>query len=85
MDFSGEYNTLIVVHRDRIGMAAHITSCLSQGQVNIAFMKLFREAKGDTAYSIVEFDGCLPESSRQQILEKQDVEHVMLLNVKEEE
>lgn len=85
VDFSGEYNTLIVVHRDRIGMAAHITSCLSQGQVNIAFMKLFREAKGDTAYSIVEFDGCLPESSRQQILEKQDVEHVMLLNVKEEE
>ena len=42
-------------------MAAHITSCLSQGMVNIAFMRLFREAKGDTAYSIVEFDGELPE------------------------
>ena len=83
VDFSGEYNTLIVVHKDRIGMAAHITSCLSQGMVNIAFMRLFREAKGDTAYSIVEFDGELPEDTRQRILEKEDVENVMVIDVKE--
>ena len=83
VDFSGEYNTLIVVHKDRVGMAAHITSCLSQGNVNIAFMRLFREAKGDTAYSIVEFDGELPEDTRQKILEKEDVENVMVIDVKE--
>lgn len=83
VDFSGEYNTLIVVHKDRIGMAAHITSCLSRGMVNIAFMRLFREAKGDTAYSIVEFDGELPEDTRQRILEKEDVENVMVIDVKE--
>ncbi len=83
VDFSGEYNTIIVIHRDRVGMAAHITSCLSQANVNIAFMKLFREAKGDMAYSIVEFDGSLPEEARKQILEKQDVENVMVIDVKE--
>lgn len=81
VDFTGEYNTLIVVHRDCIGMAAHITSCLSEGKVNIAFMKLFREARGDRAYSIVEFDGDLPEATRQQIAEKQDVEQVMVVRV----
>ena len=48
VDFSGEYNTLIVVHKDRIGMAAHITSCLSQGMVNIAFMRLFSGSQGAT-------------------------------------
>lgn len=83
VDFSGEYDTLIVVHKDCIGMAAHITSCLSEGQVNIAFMKLFREARGDKAYSIVEFDGVLPDTILQKIREKKDVANVMLIQAKE--
>lgn len=65
-------------------MAAHITSCLSEGMVNIAFMKLFREAKGDTAYSIVEFDGVLSEETQQNIRQKQDVEQVMVIRIQEE-
>ncbi len=81
VDFSGEYHTLIVVHKDCIGMAAHITSCLSQGEVNIAFMKLFREARGNKAYSIVEFDGVLPDHVRQKIQEKEHVEQVMLIRI----
>ena len=64
-------------------MAAHITSCLSEGQVNIAFMKLFREARGDKAYSIVEFDGVLPDAILQKIREKKDVANVMLIQVRE--
>lgn len=83
VDFSGDYNTLIVVHKDRIGMAAHITRCLSEGMVNIAFMRLFREAKGDTAYSIVEFDGTLSEDIQQKIREKQDVDQVMVIRIQE--
>ncbi|GFI22593.1 L-serine dehydratase, beta chain [Lachnospiraceae bacterium] len=83
VDFSGEDNTLIVVHRDCIGMAAHITSCLSQRNINIAFMKLFRENKGDRAYSIVEFDNNVPEDIKEKILEKEDVEKVMLIQVRE--
>ena len=83
VDFTGEYNTLIVVHKDKVGMAAHITRVLSEEGVNIAFMRLFREAKGDTAYSIVEFDGELPQNTQQKILEKQDVENVMVIDVKE--
>ena len=83
VDFSGECNTLIVVHKDRIGMAAHITSCLSQAEINIAFMRLFRESKGDKAYSIVEFDGKLPEHTKEKILLEQDVEHVMLIQIRE--
>ena len=29
VDFSGEYNTLIVIQRDRQGVIAHITDCLT--------------------------------------------------------
>lgn len=81
VDFTGEYNTLIVVHRDRIGMVANITSCLSQALVNIAFMKLFRESKGDRAYSIVEYDGTLPPNTLDRIRENADVEMVMNITV----
>lgn len=83
VDFSGDYNTLIVVHKDRIGMAAHITRCLSEGRINIAFMRLFREAKGDRAYSIVEFDGLLSDEVRERIRDKQDVEQVMVIQTQE--
>lgn len=62
-------------------MAAHITSCLSRRNINIAFMRLFRENKGDRAYSIVEFDGILPEEVKEEIQEKQDVEKVMLIQI----
>lgn len=44
-----EYSAVIVIHQDRPGVAAHITKCLSDRNVNIAFMRLFRESKGHTA------------------------------------
>lgn len=61
VDFSGEYSTVIVTQRDVPGVVAHITKVLSDRQVNIAFMRLFRESKGNTAYTIVESDGKLPQ------------------------
>ena len=83
VDFTGEYAAVIAIHQDKPGVVAHITKVLSDHNVNIAFMRLFREGKGDTAYSIVEFDGELPEDTRQRILEKEDVENVMVIDVKE--
>ena len=79
VDFSGEYSTLIVIHSDKPGVVAHITKCLSDRNVNIAFMKLFREAKGQTAYSIVESDGKLPEDISADIRENMYVQDVMLV------
>lgn len=81
VDFSGEYSTLIIIHHDRLGVLAHITRCLSEGKVNIAFMKLFRETKGDIAYSIIEFDGSLPDYMTTRIYENQNVRDVMFIPV----
>lgn len=79
VDFSGEYSTLIAIHQDTPGVVAHITRCLSDRNVNIAFMKLFREAKGETAYSIVESDGRLPQDIDLQIRQNPSVRAVMLV------
>ncbi len=46
VDFTGEYSAVIVVHQDKPGVVAHITKVISDRNVNIAFMRLFREAKG---------------------------------------
>lgn len=53
---SGAYPTLIVHHKDKKGVLAYITSVCSAIDLNIAFMKVYRKAKGDSAYAIIEVD-----------------------------
>lgn len=79
VDFTGEYSALIVIHDDRPGLVAHITRCLSERNVNIAFMKLFREAKGATAYSIVESDESLPADLLEDIRTNPHVKDCMIV------
>lgn len=79
VDFTGQYSTVIVVQQDKPGVVAHITKVLSDNGVNIAFMRLFREAKGHTAYTIVESDGHLPEGVDVPLRNNPNVQDVMLL------
>ena len=79
VDFTGEYNALIVVQQDKPGVVAHITKILSDRGVNIAFMRLFREEKGHTAYTIVESDERLPEDVAQLLQENPNIHDVMVV------
>ena len=79
VDFTGEYSAVIVIQKDRPGVVAHITKALSDRNVNIAFMRLFREGKGDIAYTIVESDGHLPENIREELLKNEHVHDVMIV------
>lgn len=81
VDFTGEYSALIVIHQDRPGVVAHITRCLSDFKVNIAFMKLFREEKGATAYSIIESDEKMPLTIIDEVKKNQHVFHAMVVQV----
>ncbi len=84
VDFTGEYNAVIIIQKDRPGVAAHITKALSDSGVNIAFMRLFRESKGEKAYTIVESDGRLPEDITGKLLENPNIREVMLVQKQEE-
>ena len=79
VDFTGEYSAVIVMQQDKPGVVAHITKCLSERNVNIAFMRLFREKKGHTAYTIVESDGHLPEDIAEKLRENPNVNDVMIV------
>ena len=79
VDFTGEYATVIAVHQDKPGVVAHITKVLSDWGVNLAFMRLFRESKGHTAYSIIESDGRLPDGIPQALQTNPYIHDVMIV------
>ncbi|HIY12471.1 MAG TPA: L-serine ammonia-lyase, iron-sulfur-dependent subunit beta [Candidatus Agathobaculum merdipullorum] len=79
VDFTGDYSTVIVVQQDKPGVVAHITKVLSDSNVNIAFMRLFRESKGNTAYTIVESDGRFPEGIAEPLRNNPNVHDVMIV------
>ncbi|MBS6195981.1 MAG: L-serine ammonia-lyase, iron-sulfur-dependent subunit beta [Clostridiales bacterium] len=81
VEFTGEYSTLIVIQNDKPGVVAHITTCLSQVNANIAFMRLFREQKGARAYTIVESDEWIPEEVLTHIRKNTNVEELMLIQI----
>ncbi len=79
VEFTGEYSALIVTHLDRAGVVAHITKCLSDRNVNLAYMRLFRESKGNIAYTIVETDEQIPQSVRETVFENPHVQNVIIV------
>ncbi|MCI6432468.1 MAG: L-serine ammonia-lyase, iron-sulfur-dependent subunit beta [Oliverpabstia sp.] len=81
VEFTGEYSTLVVIQNDKPGVVAHITTCLSQVNANIAFMRLFREEKGARAYTIVESDEKIPEEVLTHIRKNPNVEDLILIQI----
>lgn len=81
VEFTGEYSTLIVKQLDKPGVVAHITQALSEQNVNIAFMRLFREDKGATAYTVVESDEAIPSQVLDQIRTNENVADLMLIQI----
>lgn len=81
VEFTGEYSTLIVKQWDKTGTVAHITQCLSSHHVNIAFMRMFREDKGSTAYTIVESDEKIPNTVLDDIRANKHIQELMLIQI----
>lgn len=81
VEFTGEYSTLIVQTKDTPGVVAHITQALSEQEVNIAFMRLFREDKGANAYTVVESDEPIPEAVLDKIKTNPHVSDLMLIQM----
>lgn len=80
VDFTGQYHALLVIQNDRPGVLAHITHCLSESNVNIAFMRLFREEKGNIAYTFAESDNEIPGDVPQAVKLNKNVHDVMLIS-----
>lgn len=53
---TGESTSIVVRQRDVAGVLAHIAQSLSERDVNIATTRMYRERRGDTAYTVLETD-----------------------------
>ncbi|MBO6159626.1 MAG: L-serine ammonia-lyase, iron-sulfur-dependent subunit beta [Firmicutes bacterium] len=62
VDIAGELQTVVVQQLDTPGVIAHITQCLYEEGINIAYLNVYRENKNEHAYSVIEADGELPAS-----------------------
>ena len=78
---SGNLTTLFVQQYDRPGVVAHISKCLTDYNVNIAFMKLYRDKKGENAYTIIETDEALPDKLVQEINDYPDIKSAIVIDL----
>ena len=67
VSFSGQYTTLIILHRDAPGTIAAVTSYMGELGVNICNFRLAREQKGGTAVMTIEMDGSIGREVNEQI------------------
>lgn len=73
--FTGEYETLFITHEDQMGVVAHITQCLSEWQINIGYIRAYREEKGAIASTIIEADQSICEEVLEVIKENPAVHY----------
>lgn len=77
--FTGEYHSLIVIHKDHPGVIAKVTTILSECHVNIAYLRVYRENKGGIAYMIIESDEEITPSTVEKIEKNPYVKDTMLI------
>ena len=70
---SGNYNTLIIVYKDKPGMISSVTSQLQGANINIASLNCDRSAKGQDASMIICIDGNLKDEIVQSIEKTDDI------------
>jgi L-serine dehydratase len=67
VEFTGEYPTLVIRHLDRPGVIAEVSSLMGRFNINIAFMRVFRQSKGQDAFMIIETDNEIPKKVISQV------------------
>ncbi|MEN6566264.1 MAG: L-serine ammonia-lyase, iron-sulfur-dependent subunit beta [Veillonellales bacterium] len=63
VEITGEYYTLIAIYPDKPGVIAAVSHMLARYNVNIAFMKVSRQEKGEQALMIVQTDQLIDEET----------------------
>lgn len=56
VEFTGQYPTIVSLHHDEPGVVARVSAILAANQINIAFLKVFRQARAGEATMVIETD-----------------------------
>ena len=79
--FTGDNNTIIVMHHDKPGVIAAVTQVMhwQYADLNISSFYLSRESKGGNSIMTIEVDSLPPEDLMQKILEIEHVTNAILV------
>ena len=79
--FTGDNNTIIVMHHDKPGVIAAVTHVMhwQYADLNISSFFLSRESKGGNSIMTIEVDSLPPEDLMQRILEIEHVTNAILV------
>lgn len=80
-EFSAQMPTLVISQYDKRGMVSAVTGILAHNEINIAVMKLSRQARGEVACCIIETDDAIPDSVTQALRQVENVISVQALNI----
>jgi L-serine dehydratase len=80
VDFTGMYETLIVAHKDAPGVINSVTSILYSANINVAFMRVFRNHKGQEATMIFEMDNKVSDDLIEKIRKIKLVDNVISIS-----
>ena len=81
VNFNAESNTLIVHNVDQPGHVAQVANILSQKEINIATMQLFRDKRGGYAVMVIETDQIIPDQAISWLENLEGIIKVTFLNV----
>lgn len=79
VEFTGQYYTIIITHRDKPGIIAHVTDVLAKGRINIAFMKVYRTLKGGDAMMVIEADHIVDKGTMEMLNHLDSVKSATLI------
>ncbi|SHJ69677.1 L-serine ammonia-lyase, iron-sulfur-dependent subunit beta [Paramaledivibacter caminithermalis] len=81
LEFTGQYPTIITRHLDYPGIIAKITKILAYYKINIAFMSVYRQDKGQDAFMVIETDNKLePKLIEYMKNSIEDIKNIYLIN-----
>ena len=78
--FTGQYPTIITRHQDQPGIVAHISGILAKHMINIAFLEVFRSARGGLASMVIETDQNVSPEIVQELTRLEGVQEVLFID-----
>ena len=79
VELTGQYPALITIHHDCPGVITRVTQILAHAAVNIAFMRVSRQNRGETAMMIMELDDQPAEEVVDECREVYEVENAFAI------
>lgn len=80
VNFSGESCTLIIRNVDEPGRIREVANALSNAEINVATMQVFRDKRGGTAVMVVETDQIVPCEAIEDLENKPGIIRVKFLD-----